>query len=309
KRGRQVSVGLTSDDMASRMRDRYVEPFEVRRKNLGEVLDDMSRKYGTSYSISEITDRFGFATRSEIDSIVVSEETEDTVSGIDEERKRNGLPVLKRFVVPMVGDRNGRRISSTRVSSGEIDAKGNLQGGIRRGKTERLCVHLGSKNPDKAKGLEQAFKRHAPMIQLLQYDVADRDGYNGVIDGAMSRCLHVIEKTEGGEISSKDYFVGIEAGMVEMNSYWFLFHCCVIENDGVRGIGMSSGIEIPGHIVDRIMVYRGKTWETEDIAGVRNSLIENLSGGSMSRITFVEESCRNALLSLSDHRMKEEVGP
>ncbi|MBN1539900.1 MAG: pantetheine-phosphate adenylyltransferase [Candidatus Thermoplasmatota archaeon] len=124
RRGRKVWVGLTSDEMAKRGRKRPVEPFESRKAVLMNVLDGLSRERSVPYTLLEINDRYGFATIPEIDSIVVSEETEHTVDEIDEERSRKGIPPLKRFVVGMVTDRNGIGISSTRVASGEIDVRG-----------------------------------------------------------------------------------------------------------------------------------------------------------------------------------------
>lgn len=306
RKGRQVSVGLTSDEMAVRTRERQVETFDVRKKKLISVLDEFSSEHDVPFSITEISDRFGFAIRAEIDSIVVSEETVDTVDEIDEERKRNGLPPLIRYVVPMLGAKDGQRISSTRIFHGEIDTYGN----ILRKSPRRLCVHSASKNPDKAQGLIHAFRRHASGVQLLQYDVTTEIGEDGgasVIEGARSRCELVLAKNQGGKISSMDYFVGIESGMVEMKGSWFMFHCCVIRNNGFEGVGLSSGIEIPGDILEMIMVYKGKNWETKDILGIRRSMIENLSGGSVSRSVLVEECCRNALLSLSSRKRSGEM--
>ncbi|MBN1389713.1 MAG: pantetheine-phosphate adenylyltransferase [Candidatus Thermoplasmatota archaeon] len=128
RRGRRVSIGLTSDEMASRGRERRVKPFEERKKTLVEALERLSSKYSVPYTVEEITDRVGFAVMSEIDSIVVSTETERNVDIIDEERRRVGLPPLKRVVVNIVTDRKGTRLSSTRVASGQIDPEGNVLG-------------------------------------------------------------------------------------------------------------------------------------------------------------------------------------
>ncbi len=295
-------MGLTTDEMSVRTRKRKVDPFDVRRSRLENVLDPLSRKYGVPYSISGISDRFGFATRKEIDSIVVSEETEHTVDEIDEERRRSGLPPLERFVVPMVDAVDGERISSTRIVHGEIDPGG----GMVKARSEiSLCIHSGSKNPFKAEGLLRAFRRHASNIQLFRYDVSpvtEAEGSEGIIEGARSRCAQVMDKNLNGRITDTDYFVGIESGMVEMKGSWFLFHCCIVWNEGVEGIGLSSGIEVPSYILQRIMVYKGKRWDVRDISGNRTSIIEKLSAGSMSRVSLVEESCRMALLSLSNHK-------
>ncbi|MGA1792974.1 MAG: pantetheine-phosphate adenylyltransferase [Thermoplasmatota archaeon] len=305
RRGKRVSVGLTSDEMATRDRKRQVESFETRRRNLKSVMDRLSELYSVPYSISEINDRFGFAIMAEIDSIVVSEETESTVEEIDQERAREGLPPLQRFVIGMETDRNGRKLSSTRVSAGEIDREGNiLNMGAQNEDHRRICVHLGSKNQDKAEGVISAFRRYSAGIQLLQYNVGEGTAYNrlDILEGARNRSQAIRERNSNVSISPFDYFVGIEAGPVKMKGSWFLVHGCHIQNEVYEGIGISSGLEIPSEILERIMVYRGRSWETRDILGTRTSLVENLSGGTLSRSDLVEQACRMALLSLTNSK-------
>jgi non-canonical (house-cleaning) NTP pyrophosphatase len=73
-------------------------------------------------------------------------------------------------------------------------------------------------------------------------------------------------------------------------------------NEEYEGTGLSSGIEMPVRIVERIMIYRGSTYETRDILGMRTSLVENLSGGTFSRLEMVEQACKMALLSLTNSK-------
>ncbi len=306
KTGRKVSIGLTSDDMATRNRERRVEPFDSRRRKLTQILDQLSSFYGVPYSLSEIEDRFGFATRPEIDSIVVSEETEKTVDEIDEERRRLGLPPLRRFVVSMVTDREGKKISSTRITEGEIDMEGNiLKERPPRTESKRICIHLGSKNPDKAQGVTNAFRRHSPTLQVLQYEIDREPNVSeraDLIEGARYRSRYVAGRVGKESISPFDYFVGVETGIFDMNGSLFLFHCCLVSNRGMEGIGISSGLEVTPDLIDHVMVYRGKSLETRDILGTRTSLVETLSSGTVSRIELVEQACRMALLSLTNSK-------
>lgn len=307
-RGKKVLIGLTSDEMATRNRERKVERFDERRKKLEPILERLSERYSVPYSLTEINDRFGFALRPEIDSIVVSEETQKTVDEIDEERRKLGHPPLRRFVVKMVLDRKGTRISSTRISLGEIDIEGNVTNELPQKEPKKTtCVHLGSKNPDKAMGVINAFQRHSGEMQLLQYNVkgGEKRERIDIQQGARHRSKEVQRRNSESSSSPWDYFVGVEAGVEEMKGSWFLIHCCHIRNDGHEGIGISSGIEIPPHIIDRIMVYRGRSWETKDILGIRTSLIETLSAGTVSRIDLVEQATRMALLSLSNAKKRE----
>ncbi len=126
--GSRVFVGLTSDEMASKGRTRQVIQFGRRRAALEEVLSALSKEHNTPYEIAPIDDRFGFATEGCIEAIAASEDTEGIVDEIDLVRKEKGLPPLKRFILPIVKDEAGAKISSTRVEGGEIGPDGRVLG-------------------------------------------------------------------------------------------------------------------------------------------------------------------------------------
>ncbi len=126
KRGGQVSIGLTSDVLANSTRERTVPIYEKRLRGLTKVLDHMSKVSGIKYTVQEIHDKFGFAVEEEINAIVVSKETGPAVDDIDRERMNNGLPSLKRFILDMVLDDRGEKISSTRVVEEKIDPEGKI---------------------------------------------------------------------------------------------------------------------------------------------------------------------------------------
>jgi len=128
-----VYIGLTSDRMAKAERERGVEDFTARSRELSKEADRLSKRYGVPYSISEIDDEIGFADSSTVDSIAASRETESTIDIIDGERLRCGLPPLRRFIIEMVLADDGARISSTRVAAGEVGADGKVvRGSISR---------------------------------------------------------------------------------------------------------------------------------------------------------------------------------
>lgn len=299
-RGKRVFVGLTNDAMAQRSRTRAVINYKTRYDQLRAVLEDLSSDHGIEYTIREISDRFGFAVKEEIDAIVVSRETEPTIDEIDKERIKRGLDPLKRFVIDMVLDDRGSRISSTRVVKGEIDQEGKYSADTEP-QSKRVCVHLGSKNMEKSKGVTAAFRRYYPEVQLFKYDVKGSQGNPGAdspVNGASYRVDEVRSKISSKEISPRDHIVGVESGLLEIGNVWFMVHCCYISYKGREGFGISSGYEISPEMLERLMAFRGSTWETKDISGKRRSLIENLSGGSISRDSLVEEACTMALISL-----------
>ena len=120
--GDVVLLGLTSDRFASLHRNREIRSYRDRRSDLERVLGYLAERYGNRYEILMIDDPVGFADRPDIDSIVVSEETEKGADTINELRISKDLAPLKKIVVEMRTDTSGRRISSTSIRNGEVDS-------------------------------------------------------------------------------------------------------------------------------------------------------------------------------------------
>ena len=123
-----VTVGLTSDDLApeTRHQERYVRPFDERRRDLAAELDPLADEYDRTYEIRELTEPTGIATAPEFDALVVSPETETGAERINDIREENGDDPLRIEVVDHVTAEDGKRISSTRIVDGEIDEHGRL---------------------------------------------------------------------------------------------------------------------------------------------------------------------------------------
>ncbi len=118
-----VVIGLTSDRMARETKNRQVESFESRKKNIEEYADE---EFGKKIEVREIEDKFGFAVQEELDFIVVSTETETNAALISEERKRVGKNPLKIVKIGLILAEDGKPISSTRIRNGEIDKEGKI---------------------------------------------------------------------------------------------------------------------------------------------------------------------------------------
>ncbi|MBO4248245.1 phosphopantetheine adenylyltransferase [Halomicrobium sp. IBSBa] len=123
-----VTVGLTSDDLAPELRDedRYVRSFEERRQDLEEELADFAAEYDREYDVRELTEPTGIATEPQFDVLIVSPETETGGKRINEIRSERGHDTLDIEVVPHVYADDDEVISSTRIVRGEIDQHGNV---------------------------------------------------------------------------------------------------------------------------------------------------------------------------------------
>jgi pantetheine-phosphate adenylyltransferase len=98
--------------------------YDSRVRNLLYILN----KYGSNrFSIVMLEDEFGPAAYDpSIEAIVVSKETEHKCKRLNDIRIAKGLRPLDVVSIDLVLAEDGKRISSTRIRAGEIDAQGNL---------------------------------------------------------------------------------------------------------------------------------------------------------------------------------------
>jgi pantetheine-phosphate adenylyltransferase len=123
-----VTVGLTSDDLAPETRnvDRYVRPFDERKRDLEAELARFAADHDREFTVRRLEEPTGIATEPGFDALVVSPETESGAAEINRIRRERGLDPLEVAVVDHVAAADGERISSTRIVRGEIDEHGNL---------------------------------------------------------------------------------------------------------------------------------------------------------------------------------------
>ena len=123
-----VTVGLTDDDLASETRhvERYVRSYTDRKADLRAELEPIADEYDRRFEIRPLSEPTGIAVAPQFDALVVSPETTDGAERINEIRTERGLEPLAIEVVDHIPAADGKRISSTRIVTGEIDRHGNL---------------------------------------------------------------------------------------------------------------------------------------------------------------------------------------
>ena len=105
---------------------RPIPPYEERKRSVAATLSELDR-WGRDVEIRRIESEFGFADDDpDLDALVVSPETDETVAGINRRREERGMDPLEPVVVPYAYAEDGERISSTRIVAGEIDEHGNV---------------------------------------------------------------------------------------------------------------------------------------------------------------------------------------
>lgn len=121
----KVIIGLTDDEFAKKKGKKLIHNYSKRRNALELFIK--KNFPGKSYVISKLENDFGPAViEGNVEALIVSEETKSQGTILNELRRKKGLPPVQIISVPMVLAKDGKRISTTRIRSLEIDVDGNL---------------------------------------------------------------------------------------------------------------------------------------------------------------------------------------
>ena len=122
---KKIIIGLTSDELAAKKGKKLLNNYSQRLELLKSVI--VKNFPDSSYQISKLENDFGPAViEGSVQALVVSEETRNKGSILNELRTKRGLPLVKVIVVQMVLAKDGKTISTTRIKNSEIDDVGNL---------------------------------------------------------------------------------------------------------------------------------------------------------------------------------------
>ena len=121
----KVIIGLTSDELAEKRGKLSINKYEKRLETLTEVI---SKEFpNSSFQISKLDNDFGPAVLEKgVEALVVSDETSNQGTILNQLRAEKKLPPVKIITVPMFLAKDGTRISTTRIKNSEIDTEGNL---------------------------------------------------------------------------------------------------------------------------------------------------------------------------------------
>ena len=119
----EIIIGLTSDKRANRNRgSEQLHTYEERYNLLNNFLRN---NFQENYTIVELNDDWGPGIFDKnLEAIVVSEETENVAFELNKNRKLKKLDKLKIITIPLILAKDGKKISSTRIRSSEIDVDG-----------------------------------------------------------------------------------------------------------------------------------------------------------------------------------------
>ena len=121
----KIIIGITSDEFAAKKGKITINKYDQRFKNLTSVL---TKEFpNASFEISKLENDFGPAVLEKgVEALVVSDETSNQGTILNELRAKRNLPPVQVVTVPMFLAKDGTRISTTRIKNLEIDIDGNL---------------------------------------------------------------------------------------------------------------------------------------------------------------------------------------
>jgi len=121
----EVIVGLTGDEFAA---SRGKAPRSAYAQRLAALRAHIGRHHaGRAHEIRRLDAEYGPAAyEARVDVLVTSAETAHRAASLNEARAAMGVRPVEVIVVPMAMADDGRRVSSTRIRAGEIDAEGRL---------------------------------------------------------------------------------------------------------------------------------------------------------------------------------------
>jgi len=109
----QVTIGLTSDEMARRSRKREVNKFSERKKALAGFIKNA---FGEKARIFKLNDKYGSAPGKDFDYIIVSPATFKTALEINRKRKEKGKKPIRIVKIKFVLGKDGKPLSATKLA-------------------------------------------------------------------------------------------------------------------------------------------------------------------------------------------------
>jgi len=113
-----VTIGLSSDILAQKIKQRKVADFSSRKRELEKFIQKSWPK--GDFKIIKIKNKFGPTIKEDFDYIVVSPETYKTALLINKERQKKGRKNIKIVKIKFILAKDGQPISATRILKGVL---------------------------------------------------------------------------------------------------------------------------------------------------------------------------------------------
>jgi len=146
-----------------------------------------------------------------------------------------------------------------------------------------MKVLVGSTNPVKIQSTKEAFEKYFDNVEVIGVKVASGVSDQPINDdtflGAKNRAQALIEKNTKEQLNA-DFFVGIEGGLTEIYSIWFVNGVmCIIDKNGRMGFGTTAHFEIPKHITSQLLNGKELGLIIDELSGKSNTKHEGGASG------------------------------
>ena len=108
----KVTIGLTSDLIAGKVKKRNVKNFRCRKKELEKLI---VKEFSVKPKIIKIEDKFGPTLKDDFDYIVVSPATYKSAVLINKRRKKRKKKPIKIIKIKFILDKDKKPVSATKI--------------------------------------------------------------------------------------------------------------------------------------------------------------------------------------------------
>ncbi len=128
-----------------------------------------------------------------------------------------------------------------------------------------MKVIVGSENPVKIGAVKEVFEKVFGPVDVIGVKVDSHVSAQPIgeetFEGAKNRAFELRDR-------DADFFVGLEGGIIKLHGRWFTFGVSfVLKSDGRNGVGVTSMIELPNRVVERVLSGRELGDVMDEISG------------------------------------------
>ncbi len=138
-----------------------------------------------------------------------------------------------------------------------------------------MRVLVGSRNPVKVGATKEAFSIFFHTVEVrgiaVSSGVASQPVGEETFRGAENRASRLRIRNEEEDLNA-DFFVGIEGGIVELFSRWFVFGVmCIMDRRGMKGYGCTPLFESPPVITGELLKGRELGDVMDELTGTEHT--------------------------------------
>jgi inosine/xanthosine triphosphatase len=140
---------------------------------------------------------------------------------------------------------------------------------------KRIIVFVNSENPAKIEATREAFLKYFEDVEVkgikIDSGISNQPiGYE-TFEGAEKRAMNLKRFCEENNLKA-DFFVGIEGGIININSKWFGFGTmCIISKEGYIGFSTSPLFQLPKIVIEELLKGKELGEVIDEIAKDKNT--------------------------------------